>query len=285
MPWLDGVAHSMNTVPFDVTDRGLLLGDGVFDTALVLGGRMVWRAAHVARLLAACRTLGFAPEPSRVEAAIEACLSDATRGSMRVTITRGPGPRGLRPPADPIPSVLASLGPLRTDGVFAPLRLHVSAIRRNDTSPTARLKTLGYLDGVLATREALTTGCDDALFLNTAGRVACAATGNVVAMLGDRLVTPPLDEGVLNGITRAVILATCRAIGLEPIERPLLLDELCRADAVCVTNSLRLVSPVTAIGDEAIDSAANPRCLALIAHVADLVRVECGDDVRRPPES
>jgi branched-chain amino acid aminotransferase len=82
MFWLDGTLHATSRLPFDVADRGLLLGDGVFDTSLVLGGKMVWREAHVARLLEAATTLGFALDPARVAAGINA-VSTARSASRR----------------------------------------------------------------------------------------------------------------------------------------------------------------------------------------------------------
>ncbi len=97
MPWLDAAWQAAgwtdgDRVPLDAADRGLLLGDGVFDTSLVLGGRMVWREAHVARLLAACRTLGFEVDPACVGAAIEAVLA---RMAQKAALMRRKLPREL----------------------------------------------------------------------------------------------------------------------------------------------------------------------------------------------
>ncbi len=262
-----------------MADRGLLLGDGVFDTSLVLAGTMVWRAAHVARLVAAAATLGFAVDPARIEAAITALLMQTTHGTLRLTLTRGVGPRGLAPPTEAKPSLLASMTPPRPQALFAPLKLHVTAIRRNETSPVARMKSLNYLDGVLASREALTAGCDDALFLDTRGRVACTSVGNLFVLIGDTLVTPPVEDGIVPGIARGVLLQTCDDLGLEPIERTLSPDDLERADEVLVTNSLRLVAPVRAIGRK-VRVSAGARAEAIIAHMARLVRAETGIDPR-----
>lgn len=279
MFWLDGTLHATSRLPFDVADRGLLLGDGVFDTSLVLGGKMVWREAHVARLLEAATTLGFALDPARVAAGINAVLSGAQHGSLRITATRGTGPRGLAPPAEPKPSLLVTLAPLRPQALFAPLKLHLTDIRRNDTSPISRMKSLNYLDGVLASREALGAACDDALFLDTRGNVACTSVANVFVLIGDTLATPPVADGVVPGIVRRVLLDTCDDLGLEGVERSLSLADLERADEVFVTNSLRLVASVNAIGRKACASGAQVE--ALSAHVARLVRAETGVDPRQ----
>jgi branched-chain amino acid aminotransferase len=281
MPWLDGETHTTSVVPFDLCDRGLLLGDGVFDTSLVLGGTMVWRGQHVERLVASCHTLGFAIDAQRIEEAIDATIAGLEHGVLRVTVTRGAGPRGIAPPKEPRPCVFASSAPLRAETMFGPLALHLTAIRRNETSPSSRVKSLSYLDSVLASREALAAGCDEALFLNAAGRVACTAVGNVMALVGDQIVTPPLEDGIVAGIARAQVLATCDELGLEAVERGLSLEELHRADALFVTSSLKLIAPVAAIDRDARESSSSRRVQALIAHLAALIRAESGVDPRR----
>lgn len=280
MIWLDGTIHEDGRVPFDLADRGLLLGDGIFDTSLVLGGRMVWREAHVARLVASCQVLGFAVDPAKIESAIDAVVAEAEHVSLRITVTRGVGPRGVAPPRDAKPTVFARTSPLRAAALFAPVKMHATPIRRNETSPASRVKSLAYIDSVLATRDAIAAGCDDALFLNTRGNVACSAIGNVFALIGDQLVTPPQSDGVIAGTARGIVLRTCEEVGLEPIERSLSPGELKEARAVLVTNSLRLVAPVTAIDRSELTSSASRRVQALVAHVAALIKDETGVDPR-----
>lgn len=269
MLWLDGRLRE-GPVPFDLADRGLTLGDGVFDTALALNGRVAFAEAHRDRLAASAEALGFRLDPARIEQAMRA-LAEALGGgpvAIRTTATRGSGPRGLRPPPEPRPTLFASAARTSPDLAFAPLRLHPTGIARNETSPASRLKTLGYLDAVLAAGEAAAQGFDEALFLNTRGRVACAGTGNLFALFGDRLVTPPLSDGVLAGIVRAELLRLAPGLGLVPEERSLTLPELANAEAVLLTNSLRLAAPVAAIGETALASAAHPA----VARLADALR-------------
>ena len=249
MLWFDG-RLTPGPVPFDLADRGLTLGDGVFDTALARHGRILFEAAHVARLSAATAALGFPVPPERIATAMRA-LAAAEEGplaAIRTTITRGAGPRGLAPPAEPRPVLWASAAPLPPALPFASLSLHPTDIRRNDTSPAARWKTLGYLDAVLAAAEARAAGFDEALFRNTHGRVACAGTGNLFAVFGTRLVTPPLSEGVLAGIVRAEVLGLAPSLEFTAEEQPLAFEEFLGADAVFLTNSLRGIAPVRAVG-------------------------------------
>ncbi len=258
MLWLEGRLRTGTTAPFDLSDRGLSLGDAVFDTALALDGRVVFEGAHVERLVAAAGTLGFAVEPDAVRQAMRALAATGPRLAIRTTATRGTGPRGLKAPAAPRPVLYATAAPSAASLAFAPLRLWPTDIARNETSPAARLKTPAYLDAVLAAGEAAARGFDEALFRNTRGQVACAGTGNLFAVFSDRLVTPPPADGVLAGIVRAEILALAAGEGFLPEERSLTLPDFLGADAVFLTNSLRLLAPVEAVGATAFASAAHP---------------------------
>jgi branched-chain amino acid aminotransferase len=280
MLWFDGALQAGSVVPFDLSDRGLLLGDGVFDTALALNGRVAFEAAHAERLAAAARSLGFAAPPDRIRLAMRALAGAMARAAIRTNLTRGSGPRGLAPPAEPTPLLWASAAPWNPDLAFAPLCLTMAAARRNETSPTARLKTLGYLDAILAAGEARRQGFDEALFLNTRGNVACAGTGNVFAVFGGTLVTPPLGDGALDGIIRAEILHRIGPeLGLTCAERSLTLAELEGVDALFVTNSLRLAAPVPHLGTTPIRSLGNP----VVARIVEALKARLAEECGVPP--
>lgn len=280
MLWRDGALVAGTTAPLDLTDRGLTLGDGLFDTALALGGRVAFAEAHIARLVTSADALGIPAAPDRIREAMRA-LAGAGGGTgerlaIRTTLTRGSGPRGLKPPEDPSPTLFATAAPSARSTAFAPLRLWPTSIARNDTSPAARLKTLGYGDAVLAARDAAAAGFDEALFCNTRGRVACAGTGNLFGLFGEILVTPPLTDGVLAGIVRAEILALAAGCGLRAEERSLSLPDLMGAEAVFLTNSLRLLAPVTAVGETAFASLGHPAVVRLRAALRESVARACG---------
>jgi branched-chain amino acid aminotransferase len=272
----DGEISEQATAPFDLSDRGLLLGDGVFDTAMVLGGRIFRAGAHLERLLAAARALGIDADRGALTRAAEGLAARGGQGILRTTVTRGPGPRGLRPQSPQHPTILASVAPLPAQVAFAPVTLAISAIRRNESSPTSRLKTLSYLDAVLAAGAAAAAGFDEALFLNCAGRVACAASGNIFAVHGREIVTPPVADGVLPGIIRAFVLAECGGV-----ERALDLAELLAADAVFVTSSVKLIAPVTRIGGATLQSDRNQVVTELQTRLRAAISAECG--VTLPP--
>lgn len=272
MLWLDGKLHTTAPGPFDLRDRGLTLADGVFDTMLVLAGRPVFPDYHLDRLMRACETLRIEVERATVAAAMRD-LAAAGEGDaiIRVTVTRGAGARGLRIVPGMSPTVLGVRSPWQPDMAFQPVRLATSAIRRNATSPLSRIKSLAYLDNVLALDEALAAGADDALILSTEGNVACTSAGNVFVLRRGDLLTPPVSDGVLDGTVRDLLLRHATRVGLQPSERALSPDDLLGADAVFATNSARLISPATMI-----DGTRLPDAERIIAPLCKLVAEEVG---------
>ncbi len=280
MIWLNGKRIEGPTAPFDLSDRGLLLADGVFDTSLVVTGKVAFGDRHLARLQAHSAALGIEPDRDLLrEAYAQASALDGPH-ALRVTVTRGPGPRGLRPPAKTTPTILATAAALPHGPAMAPVRLRTVPIRRNETSPAARLKTLAYLDSVLAMEAAARAGADEALMLNTQGRVACAAAANVFAIIGEELTTPPVEEGAMEGVTRAVLLSIASEVGLTPVEHALSTEDLSSADAVFLSSSLRLIAPVAAIDDSELKSEEYAALDALTARLQSQITIECGADPR-----
>ena len=240
--WFNGALVAGN-LAVDPGDRGLLLGDGIFETIAVFNGRPVWLAEHLDRMTEAAGTLGIPADRGNIEAAIAETLraTPHRHGILRITLTRGSGVRGLAADGN-APSLLMTLVPWAKGMLFAPAKLVTSTIRRNETSPTSRLKTLSYVDNILAAREAAAARCDDALLLNTQGQVAATTIANVFLLKDGRLATPPLSAGILPGIARRKLLALTQAE-----ERELAPAELHDAQALFLTNSLRLVRPVHAL--------------------------------------
>jgi branched-chain amino acid aminotransferase len=221
-----------------VQDRGFLLADGLFETIKIVQGRAEYLQEHLERLfqgaevLCISHDLTFDKISDRLDQLIAINQFEESMLSARLTLTRGPGPRGLSPPEIISPTVMLTVSPYHPLPDH-PLKLFVSSIRRNEFSPTSQLKTLSYTDNILARMEALQNGADEALMLNTQGFVACAASGNIFIEKNGILLTPPLTEGVLPGIMRAQILEQ------QPSqERRLTLEDCLAAEAVYVTNGL-----------------------------------------------
>jgi branched-chain amino acid aminotransferase len=272
--WFDGALHETSIAPVDLTDRGLTLGDGLFDTSLVRNGRVFQRQAHLDRLTSSAATLAIPFDAKTAAQALDALAESVGNGGIRLTLTRGGGARGLALPERPKPVLFGASFP--PPPVFQPLNVVTTAIRRNETSPAARLKTLPYLDAILALREAKAQGADDVLFENTTGHIACFSVANLFAIFGERLVTPRLEDGVLAGTIRALILARAKSIGLMAEERSLTSAELIRADAIFATNSLRLLAPCQMLDGRAFDSAEHKSVSALQVMLETSIADACG---------
>lgn len=247
------------SLPLD--DRGLLLGDGLFETLQVRDGAPSDWAAHMDRMAAGCSALGL-PAPNQdlawrlAQDALGQAGLLAGLAALRITWTAGSGGRGLDRPAESDPRLFATAAPV-TPGA-GPLQLITARTRRNAGSLASRHKTLSYLDNVLARREARLMGADEALMLNTEGHVACAAAANLFWVSEGRLLTPALDCGVLAGVTRAQVLQRASGGGLDTAEVMLGPDALARADAVFLTNSLMGVRPVDSLDGRVLDPSALP---------------------------
>lgn len=236
--WLNGALLDTDDARIDPSDRGYTLGDGIFETVRLALGQPAHLPRHLRRLRRGAALLEIPVDWSDdVLAAAFVAVADANRletGVARLTLSRGPAPRGVLPPPTPSPTTLIVAGtpPAATGPVRAIL---CTVTRRNQASPLSRIKSLNYLDGVLARMEASRRGSDDAILLNTHGMIAEASAANVVALCEGRLVTPPVADGALPGILRELLIERC---GL--IEMSLRPDALFRAQAVFLTSSLGL---------------------------------------------
>ncbi|MGH6924013.1 MAG: aminotransferase class IV [Propylenella sp.] len=262
----------------DPFDRGLLLGDGVFDTLVAFRGVSFAGGRHLERLTAHAAAIGIALDPERVRAGWSAVLGAAAaeHSIVRTTVTRGVTGRGLWPAASPAPTIVVSATPWSADLVARPMRLVVSSIRRNAESPASRLKAIGYLDNILAAREAMEKGADDALLLNQSTHVVCTTIANVFAVAGDKLVTPPVDDGVMAGIVRGLVLEKAAAAGLNSEERSLNAADLFAADHVFLTNSVRLLSPALSLDGRPLEARSEKTVATLRAAIAARIDDECG---------
>jgi branched-chain amino acid aminotransferase len=248
---------SGGAVAVDPADRGLLLGDGVFDTMVAPAGRPFARSAHIRRLLAATAAIGIpVSEPELVEAGSQIIAGLAGRDAIvRTSVTRGIAERGLWPSEPPRPTIVVSATPWSRALVGQPARLITASAPRNEGSPLSRIKSLCYLENVLAAREASNAGADDAIFVNSAGRIACSTIANVFVLAGRMLVTPPVADGCLDGIMRAVVMDEAANLGFAVKEAGLRPEDVAGADAAFLTNSVRLLRPVTSFDGVSIPHA------------------------------
>lgn len=243
--WLNGELVEAGQARVAVSDRGFTLGDGLFETLCVRGGVPLRLDAHWARLEEGARVLRL-PLPldrAGVAAAIAKVLAanGLADAALRLTVSRGPGQRGLLPPQPCTPTMVLTAGPLPP--APGPARVVVAeSVRRNPHSPLARIKALSYLDNVLARLEAEERGADDALLLNTEGRLAETTIANLFVVAADGAVlTPPVADGALPGVRRAELMTRRGAV-----ERPLGLSDLLAAREAFLTNALS-IRPLVAV--------------------------------------
>lgn len=251
--WLNG-AYRQDSAAIDIADRGFLLGDGLFETILLADGVPVFLSAHLGRMRAGAEALGIEAEIDEAEmAGVLAELArrnDAQTGfaSARLTLTRGVGPRGLVIAKGAAkPTFLATVAAYASPDASKALQLIVSRQRRNELSAASRWKTLNYLDNIMARAEAAEAGADDALMLNSAGRVACASAANIFLIREGIVTTPPMSEGAMPGIVRAVLLENAGAAGVDMQEAPIEAKDV-EGAVLFLTNSLMGLRPAALRG-------------------------------------
>jgi branched-chain amino acid aminotransferase len=225
-------------------DRGLTLGDGLFETIAVNNGVALWQFEHVERLRVSAREIGIPFPEEQIEDAVDA-LTHKVKGHhvLRLTLTRGEAGRSLAGEKAKA-TLIGTLLPFDAALRFQPASIITSNVQRSLSNPSSRHKTLSYMDNILAAREARSRHADDALMLNSAGRMACTTIGNVFLEIDGALVTPALSEGILPGIMRGAVIRIACEHGVKVRERQVRTQELAKADHVFITNSLRFLRSV-----------------------------------------
>lgn len=242
------------TPAIDARDRGFTLGDGLFETILWDGARLRRFPRHVARLHTSAAALGMPPPPGEdrlAEISTELLQRDGLQSAsaaVRITWTAGVGDRGVLRPAPMRPVLVITAGAYTPPAT--PAVLVTSAIRRNETAPSARFKTLSYIDNTMARAEAVAQGGDEAVLLNTQGRVAGGACCNIFVAIDGVVVTPPATDGALPGTFRAALMDANPHIA----ERSISADDLARADGAIITNALHEARAVSHIDGRALDT-------------------------------
>mgnify|MGYP001819245255 FL=1 len=263
--WLDGVRVSSLPLP----DRGLEFGDGLFETLLIRGAQPLFLHLHLARLLQGCTALGFPDCDDAVRVHLQgACGEIETRGwawtAVRVTLTRGAGPRGYAPPQRPTPRIIISATALAhsSQDMPAPAAVMLSSVRWPSQPMLAGLKHLTRLEQVLAAREYRDAGHDEAVMQDQQGRPVSVVAGNLFLVCDGRILTAPLVDCGIAGTRRYLIMEYwAPALGLAVDEVDLSMARLETAQEVFYSNSLLGLRPVSALGPHRWSS--HPVCEAL----------------------
>lgn len=246
--WFNGELLPLRGIAIDPTDRGFLLGDGFFETMAAQDGRVIRFSQHMARLDKTAKalklTLPYAQSEltEAIHDVLTGCQLLSKRASLRLTVTRGSGPRGLLPPLEARPQVLITAS--EAPDHFPAAKVKTVSVRRNEQSPASRIKSLCYLDGIFAFEEAHEQGADEALLLNTAGNIAEGSISNIFFIKGDKLYTPKIEDGALPGVMRDCIIELASSVGLEAIEQTLPPSFVQECDEAFLTNSLVRIRPI-----------------------------------------
>ena len=238
-----------------VFDHGLLYGDGVFEGLRSYGGKVFRLDAHLDRLYASARAICLEiplPQPAVARAVTDTLAANGlVDGYIRLVVTRGAGSLGLDPNKTRHPQVIViadtiSLYP--AEFYDRGLRIVTAATQRTQSAALSpRIKSLNYLNNIMAKLEGLQAGCVEALMLNHKGEVAECTGDNVFVVRGHRLLTPPPDAGILEGITRGAVMELALAAGIDCRESTLVRHDLYTADECFLTGTAAEVIPVVEI--------------------------------------
>ncbi|MEU3416528.1 aminodeoxychorismate lyase [Streptomyces sp. NPDC006658] len=251
--WLDGGLREAESALVSVLDRGLTVGEGVFETVKTVHGEPFALTRHLDRLTRSARVLGLPdPDHDEIRRACTAVLEANAMplGRLRITCTGGRGPLGTGR-GERGPTLVVAVGetvrrPDSTTAVTVPWT-------RNERGALAGVKSTSYAENLVALDRARRLGASEALFGNTAGRLCEGTATNVFVVLDGEIHTPPVASGCLPGITRALVLEWTGAR-----ETDLPLDVLQRADEVFLTSSLRDVQALHRIDGRELPGTRGP---------------------------
>ncbi len=253
--FIDGKFVDEKKAVVSVFDHGLLYGDGVFEGIRAYNGRVFKLKEHVERLFFSAKAILLKIPMSKkavADAVRETCRRNGIRdGYIRLVVTRGAGTLGLDPNRCKNPQVIIIADKIQLyPKAFYEKGLDIVTVPTTRNHPNAvnpAIKSLNYLNNILAKIEAINAGCIEAIMLNAEGFVAECTGDNIFMMKGGRLLTPPFAAGALQGITRGVVLDIAREMGVEVVEPNLTRYDLFNADECFITGTAAEVVPVVKI--------------------------------------
>ncbi|MCA9184189.1 MAG: branched-chain-amino-acid transaminase [Pirellulaceae bacterium] len=258
--YLAGKLVDKDDAKISVYDHGLLYGDGVFEGMRIYGGRVFRLQEHLDRLWdsakAICLTIPMTPEEMTAAVNETVAANKIQEGYIRLLVTRGAGSLGLDPnrTSNPQVVVIADRIQLYPQELYEN-GLHIitaSTIRNHPAALSPRVKSLNYLNNILAKLEGLQAGCVEALMLNHKGEVA-ECTGDNIFLVRDGIVfTPPTDAGILEGITRQTVIELAEQSGRRVVQEAMTRHDVYIADECFLTGSAAEVIPVVKVDSRTI---------------------------------
>lgn len=257
--WLNGDFVSAADASLSIFEHGLLYGDGIFEGLRGYNGRIFDTQAHVKRFFESARALmielpySFEEIEQSLPATLEAngLLTPDKDAYIRLVATRGVGMLGMSPTRAGRPNVFVigmPLGIYRAEVYQQGMRAIISSVTRNHPNAMPpRIKSLNYLNNILAKIESHQAGVDEAIMLNHQGYIAEATADNVFIVRGGQLQTPPTSAGILEGITRAHVIRLAREAGFEVVEKNLVRVDLYTADEAFLTGTAAEIVPLVEV--------------------------------------
>lgn len=287
--FIDGKYYNERDAKVSVFDHGLLYGDGVFEGIRSYNGRVFKLKEHVDRLFDSAHSILLEIPMSRAEvcrAVVETVRANKLKDSyIRLLVTRGVGTLGLNPRSCKKPSVIVIAGKIQI--YPAEMYAHgmeivtVPTVRNLHSAVNPAIKSLNYLNNILAKIEANNAGVEEAVMLNAEGFVAECTADNLFIVKNGKLFTPPLSAGALYGITRATVIELAEQAGIEVSEPNLTRYDLFNADECFVTGTGAEIMPVVKIDGRAIGSGKpGPLTKKLVEEYHALTRVS-GEPIYR----
>ncbi|MBT8207283.1 MAG: branched-chain-amino-acid transaminase [Acidimicrobiia bacterium] len=253
--YVNGKLVSKEDATVSVLDHGFLYGDGVFEGIRVYDGNIFRMEEHIVRLYESAKTLALeiplTPE-EMTQATLDTVAANGKRDAyIRLIVSRGPGDLGIDPHNCTAPSVIIIVG----DITLYPPELYETGIELITSSVPRipiqcldpRIKSLNYLNNILAKIDARRAGVPEALMLNLNGRVAECTADNIFIVKNGKLETPDLMQGALGGVTRAAVLDLAREAGIETVEAILGLHDIYNAEECFLTGTGAEVMPVVGV--------------------------------------
>lgn len=239
--YIDGQFVKGEDAKISVWDHALLYGDAVFDTARIYDGNIFKLDEHLERLFDSAKGLNLTPPMDLAglkQIVVETVKRNAiTSGQIRIILTRGTGPPGIDPALCKKPSLIVSTLPVPPMLGRSGLRLLTSTVRKKSPiSVDSKIKSINYIDNILAKIQAKAAGFDDAIMLEPAGYVAEATGANIFFAKKGDLYTPPATAA-LEGITRATVIDLAKELGIAFAERQVTVQDLYSADEVFLTGT------------------------------------------------
>jgi branched-chain amino acid aminotransferase len=279
--FVDGQFCSENDAKVSVFDHGLLYGDGVFEGIRVYNGRVFKLKEHIDRLFYSAKAILLTLPMSHEEickAVVNTCRENGLRdGYIRLVVTRGVGTLGLNPNKCKRPCVIVIADKIQLYPKEYYERgldiITVPTTRNLHSALNPAIKSLNYLNNILAKIEANNAGCEEAIMLNSEGYVAECTGDNIFVVKGGDLMTPPLSAGALYGITRGVVMDLAAQSGLRVSEPNLTRYDIFNADECFLTGTGAEVVPVVKVDGRMIGSGTpGPRTRELVKKYHELVQ-------------